>query len=218
MITLRAHFSTRLALKAALLTNFPEGGVFVGGARALSLGTAVSVRVSFDDSRGGELFVDGVVQWRREATAEQPSGLVVRLLASQRDKFAFLSRLAEGLGAGSRRGDVRYPFERPVVLSAVLGTPGGAGATGRFSRRMIHASICDVSSTGALVATPTRLSTAQTHTLDLPINGAIRSLRVEVAWSTDARAGLRIVFERPEHHQAWEKVLAEAVGRQQASM
>lgn len=205
MYAIERQMTNRAELRQALLDHFPEGGLFVPGNYDITSGSPVVVRVTASGLSEG-VCVEGVVQWRRLAplgrVAVQGSpGLGVRVLPSQRSRYVFLQRWAEGTLETSGRGDVRYPCELAIRLSSL----------GRHSGGILHGSLREVGSRGAMVTVPTRLSVANIVLLDVTLEEGSHSLPARVVWSREDRAGLRILLERQEERLVWARLFDSVV-------
>ncbi len=211
MQAIDVEFASRAALKDALLDTFSEGGIFIEGNYDVTSGSTVVVRLEAVGLSGG-LFLEGLVQWRRVGparTRDMVAGLGVRVLASQRDRFVFLSRWANGTHGGSGRVDWRYPVERKVFLST----------RGRTTARVLHATLKDVSEHGAMLATPTRLMPGTTLSLEYPESDLVRSYCCAVVWSSETHTGVRLELDQNEERAHWHSTFEDAIasfGRQLA--
>lgn len=211
MQAIDVEFASRVALRDALLDTFSEGGIFIEGNYDVTAGSAVVVRLGAVGLPAGE-FLEGIVQWRRvgpSRSRDMVAGLGVRVLTSQRERFAFLSRWASGTHGGSGRVDWRYPLERKVFLATL----------GRSTGRVLHSTIKDVSEHGAMLATPTKLAAGTLLSLEDPQSDGVRTLSGVVVWSDDTHAGFRLDLDRGEERACWHRTFESAMasfGRQLA--
>jgi len=203
MHAIDVDFDSRASLRDALLDTFSEGGIFIEGNYDVTSGSPILVRVGVSGLRAGS-FLEGIVQWRRVGAARTPdmvAGLGVRMLANQRDRFAFLQRWAIGSHDASGRLDWRYPYDMKVFLST----------RGRGTGRVLHATVRDVSERGVMLAMPTKIASGTPLAMEFARGNDAVLLAGTLAWSDDGRAGLVFDFEKSDDHAAWHRVVDEAV-------
>ena len=203
MQAIDVDFDGRAALRDALLDTFSEGGIFVEGNYDVTSGSAIIVKVGAAGLRAG-VFLEGIVQWRRVGPARTPdmvAGVGVRVLANQRDRFAFLQRWASGSDSGSGRSDWRYPFDLKVYLST----------RGKATGRILHATVRDVSEHGVQLSMPTKITVGTPMSLEFMHGQDSHGFTGHIAWSDDSQAGMVFEFDKPDDHPAWNRVVDDAI-------
>jgi Tfp pilus assembly protein PilZ len=126
-------------LSEALAPGLAEGGLFVPGDFDIPVGSPIAVRVTAL-GLATEVFVEGLVQWRRvhgrvRQTGINP-GLGVRMLTSHQERLQFLRNWAGGRSEESGRYEPRCPTNLACVLTSI----------GRNTGRMLHATLRDARS------------------------------------------------------------------------
>jgi hypothetical protein len=209
MNSMEAAFDSRAALREALLDTFAEGGIFVEGNYEVTSGSPVTVRVAVGDLAVG-VFLEGLVQWRRVGPAVRSAGIApgvgIRMLASEQERFQFLTKVANEQAEGSGRAEWRYPTELKAFLSP----------SGRSTGRIVHAVLRDVSPHGGLVSVPTKLAVAQIHSFEFQFEGEVHSVPARIVWSSDDRAGMAMVLDKPEDRATWSRLAGDAITRFEA--
>lgn len=171
-----------------------DGVLVLRGAFELPLGSAVTLRVFLDGTRGG-FYLDGVVQWRRVGvpSRSQAPALGVRYLASETEKVKFLERWGDRAELSALRTEWRYPYVDPAVM--VTSRNGSA--------RIYACSWRDISYGGAGLTIAHRLEDGESVRCEWSTGRGTNSVAAKVEWCLHGQVGVRAEFASESERQTW---------------
>lgn len=190
------HLS-RAALREGFREAGEEGALVIPGLYDLALGAAIDLRVGLEGQPSG-VFLEGVVQSRRPASAGVRGGLGVRFLRSSVDAGRFVAQWALGQREPNGRHEWRYPVDISVIL---VTSPRG-------STRIYPCNLVDVSMRGARASINHRIEPDSEVRCEWKSEFGSGAVTSRAVWGAHGRLGLKHVFNRPEERVAWEQLLA----------
>lgn len=168
----------------------------VPGLYDLALGTAVDLRIGLEGHHCG-VFLEAVVQSRRQSSPGVRAGLGVRFQRSSLVGAGFVSQWALGQREPAGRYEWRYPVDLPVIL---VTAPRG-------STRIYPCTLVDVSMRGARASINHRIEPDSELRCEWRSEFGGGAVTSRAIWAANGRLGLQHVFQQPEERVAWEQLL-----------
>ena len=193
---IEVHLS-RAALRDAFRDAGEEGAMMVPGLYDLALGTAVDLRIGLEGQHCG-VFLEAVVQSRRQSSPGVRAGLGVRFQRSSIEGARFVSQWSLGQREPTGRHEWRYPVDLPIIL---VTSPRG-------STRIYPCTLVDVSMRGARASINHRIEPESELRCEWRSEFGNGAVTARAVWGGNGRLGLQHVFHRPEERVAWEQLLA----------